>query len=145
MPIDVCKLFGSDTVFLQQAAHLTGGSYLYLEQKEALLQYLIVSLPLFILFRAYSFKPKMTFLPPPKLRRFVATPTQDRVDFRAACFCHKKIVDVGFVCSVCLSSESNFFSKNKIKLAFRRVDFVIFFPLSPPVFCQPIPVCSTCR
>lgn len=42
MPIDVCKLFGPDTVFLQQAAHLTGGSYLYLEQKDALLQYLIV-------------------------------------------------------------------------------------------------------
>ncbi|KAF8520366.1 transcription factor Tfb4 [Hysterangium stoloniferum] len=97
--IDVCKLFGPDTVFLQQAAHLTGGSYLYLEQKEALLQYLI-----------------MTFLPPPRLRRFIATPTQDKVDFRAACFCHKRIVDIGFVCSVCLS-----------------------------IFCQPVPVCSTCR
>jgi len=97
--IDVCKLYGPDTVFLQQAAHLTGGSYLYLEHKEALLQYLI-----------------MTFLPPPRLRRFIATPTQDKVDFRAACFCHKDIVDVGFVCSVCLS-----------------------------IFCQPVPVCSTCR
>ncbi|GJJ06273.1 hypothetical protein Clacol_000464 [Clathrus columnatus] len=86
VPIDVCKLYGPDTVFLQQAAHLTGGSYLYLEQKEALLQYLI-----------------MTFLPPRKLRQYLATPTQDRVDFRAACFCHKNIVDVGFVCSVCLS------------------------------------------
>ena len=42
--IDVCKLYGPDTVFLQQAAHLTGGAYLYLEHKEALLQYLIVSL-----------------------------------------------------------------------------------------------------
>ena len=41
--IDVCKLHGPDTVFLQQAAHLTGGSYLYLEHKEALLQFLIVS------------------------------------------------------------------------------------------------------
>jgi len=97
--IDVCKLYGPDTVFLQQAAHLTGGSYLYLEQKDALLQYLI-----------------MTFLPSPRLRHFLATPTQDKVDFRAACFCHKKIVDVGFVCSVCLS-----------------------------IFCQPVPVCSTCR
>lgn len=28
------------------------------------------------------------------------------VDFRAACFCHRKVVDLGFVCSVCLSSES---------------------------------------
>ena len=32
-------------------------------------------------------------------------PTQDKIDFRAACFCHKNIVDIGFVCSVCLSSE----------------------------------------
>ncbi|KAE8243709.1 hypothetical protein A4X13_0g6980, partial [Tilletia indica] len=30
-------------------------------------------------------------------------PTLDSVDFRAACFCHRKVVDVGFVCSVCLS------------------------------------------
>ncbi|KAF8588680.1 transcription factor Tfb4 [Ramaria rubella] len=97
--IDVCKLYGPDTVFLQQAAHLTGGSYLYLKQKEALLQYLI-----------------MTFLPPPKLRQLLSTPTQDKVDFRAACFCHKNIIDIGFVCSVCLS-----------------------------IFCQPVPVCSTCR
>ncbi|KAF8518722.1 transcription factor Tfb4 [Gautieria morchelliformis] len=97
--IDVCKLYGPDTVFLQQASHLTGGSYLYLEHKDALLQYLI-----------------MTFLPPPRLRRLLATPTQDKVDFRAACFCHKNIVDIGFVCSVCLS-----------------------------IFCQPVPVCSTCR
>ena len=46
----------------------------------------------------------MTFLPPPSLRKVLAVPTQDRIDFRAACFCHKNIVDVGFVCSVCLSS-----------------------------------------
>ena len=25
------------------------------------------------------------------------------MDFRAACFCHRRIVDVGFVCSICLS------------------------------------------
>lgn len=42
--IDVCKIYGPDTVFLQQAAHLTGGSYIYLERRDALLQYLIVCL-----------------------------------------------------------------------------------------------------
>ena len=47
----------------------------------------------------------MSFLPPPAIRQLISVPTQDRVDFRAACFCHKKIVEVGFVCSVCLSSE----------------------------------------
>ncbi|PFH53817.1 hypothetical protein AMATHDRAFT_73229 [Amanita thiersii Skay4041] len=97
--IDVCQVYGPETVFLQQAAHLTGGSYIHLERRDALLQYLI-----------------MSFLPPPSIRKILSVPTQDRIDFRAACFCHKTIVDVGFVCSVCLS-----------------------------IFCQPVPVCSTCR
>ncbi|CAL1707633.1 unnamed protein product [Somion occarium] len=97
--IDVCKLYGPESVFLQQAAHLTGGSYIYLERPDALLQYLT-----------------MAFLPPPAVRQLLSVPTQDKVDFRAACFCHKNIVDIGFVCSVCLS-----------------------------IFCQPVPVCSTCR
>ena len=47
---------------------------------------------------------KMTFLPAPSMRRTLAVPNQDKIDFRAACFCHKTIVDIGFVCSVCLSS-----------------------------------------
>jgi len=97
--IDVCQIYGPDTVFLQQAAHLTGGSYIYLERRNALLQYLI-----------------MSFLPSPSIRKTLSVPTQDKIDFRAACFCHKQIVDIGFVCSVCLS-----------------------------IFCQPVPVCSTCR
>lgn len=97
--IDACQIYGAETVFLQQAAHLTGGSYLHLERRDALLQYLL-----------------MTFLSPPSIRKVLAVPTQDRIDFRAACFCHKNIVDIGFVCSVCLS-----------------------------IFCKPVPVCSTCR
>lgn len=97
--LDVCKLYGPDTVFLQQAAHLTGGSYIYLTQRDALLQYLI-----------------MSHLPPPAMRAALAVPTQDRIDFRAACFCHKTVVDIGFVCSICLS-----------------------------IFCRPVPVCTTCR
>ncbi|TDL25898.1 Tfb4-domain-containing protein [Rickenella mellea] len=97
--IDVCKIFGPDAVFLQQAAHLTGGSYIYLERRDAYLQHLM-----------------MTFLSPRSVRGILAVPTQEKIDFRAACFCHKTIVDIGFVCSVCLS-----------------------------IFCQPVPVCSTCR
>ncbi|KAJ7859736.1 TFIIH subunit Tfb4/p34 [Mycena leptocephala] len=97
--IDVCQIYGPNTVFLQQAAHLTGGSYIFLERRDALLQYLI-----------------MSFLPPPAIRRTLSVPTQEQVDFRAACFCHKNIVDIGFVCSVCLS-----------------------------IFCQPLAVCTTCR
>lgn len=48
----------------------------------------------------------MTFLPGPSARRHLTQPTQDQVDLRAACFCHRKIVDIGYVCSVCLSSKS---------------------------------------
>jgi transcription initiation factor TFIIH subunit 3 len=93
-------------VFLQQAAHLTNGSYIYLERRDALLQNLIV-----ISFRNLLHAvvhqvslPQMSFLSPPSIRKILAVPKQDKIDFRAACFCHKNIVDVGFVCSVCLSS-----------------------------------------
>ncbi|KAF8829089.1 hypothetical protein HHX47_DHR3000584 [Lentinula edodes] len=41
--IDACQIYGPETVFLQQAAHLTGGSYIYLERRDALLQYLTAS------------------------------------------------------------------------------------------------------
>ncbi|KAI0706839.1 transcription factor Tfb4 [Cerioporus squamosus] len=97
--IDVGKIFGAENVFLQQAAHLTGGAYVQVERADALLQYMM-----------------MSFLPAPAIRQLISVPTQDRVDFRAACFCHKRIVEIGFVCSVCLS-----------------------------IFCQPVPVCTTCR
>lgn len=33
----------------------------------------------------------------------LVTPSADAVDFRAACFCHRNVVDTGFVCSICLS------------------------------------------
>ncbi|ORY85940.1 transcription factor Tfb4, partial [Leucosporidium creatinivorum] len=99
IPIDVCKIFGPDAVFLQQACHLTSGSYFKIQRRAGLLQYLI-----------------MAFLPGPSARKHLTQPTQDQVDLRAACFCHRKIVDIGYVCSVCLS-----------------------------IFCSPLPVCSTCR
>ncbi|GAA5990475.1 hypothetical protein JCM10908_007388 [Rhodotorula pacifica] len=99
IPIDVCKLHGADAVFLQQACHLTGGAYFRLKRRAGLLQYLM-----------------MAFLPGPTARRNLNQPKQEQVDLRAACFCHRRIVDIGYVCSVCLS-----------------------------IFCSPLPVCSTCR
>lgn len=33
-------------------------------------------------------------------------PPPVKVDYRAACFCHRELIDIGFVCSVCLSSKS---------------------------------------
>lgn len=89
--IDVCKLLGSqDSVFLQQACHLTGGVYFRLENVQGLLQTLMVA-----------------FLASPSIRSQLRLPSNDDVDFRAACFCHGNVVDVGYVCSVCLSSKSD--------------------------------------
>jgi transcription initiation factor TFIIH subunit 3 len=87
IPIDILKLAG-DTVFLQQASDTTKGIYMQLRNPQGLLQYLM-----------------MAFLPDNTSRKSLIAPTQEVVDFRAACFCHRKVVDVGFVCSICLSSK----------------------------------------
>lgn len=113
IPIDVCKIYGPDAVFLQQACHLTSGSYFKIQRRAGLLQYLIVRGRLLLRFATpFANSPssarnvQMTFLPGPSARRHLTQPTQDQVDLRAACFCHRKIVDIGYVCSVCLSSKS---------------------------------------
>ena len=132
IPIDVCKIYGADAVFLQQACHLTSGSYYKIERRAGLLQYLMVrSLP-----HPFPTRPtpsQMAFLAGPSARRHLTQPTQEQVDLRAACFCHRKIIDIGYVCSVCLSSLSP------------PASYVS--TLTPPcaVFCSPLPVCSTCR
>lgn len=43
------------------------------------------------------------FLPDRLARSHLIPPTGTDVDFRAACFCHRRVVDIGFVCSICLS------------------------------------------
>ncbi|KAI8936580.1 hypothetical protein NX059_006980 [Plenodomus lindquistii] len=85
IPIDILKLAG-DTVLLQQASDATGGVYMKPERPEGLLQYLM-----------------MAFLPDATARTSLVVPSAGGVDFRAACFCHRRVVDIGFVCSVCLS------------------------------------------
>ncbi|GAA6007503.1 hypothetical protein JCM11491_004188 [Sporobolomyces phaffii] len=102
--IDCLKILGkSDSTFLQQATHLTSGTYFKLPSsghtRSGLIQYLLVN-----------------FLSGPLASRHLNRAKQDHVDLRAACFCHRKIVDLGYVCSVCLS-----------------------------IFCSPLPVCTTCR
>ncbi|KAI8593556.1 RNA polymerase II transcription factor B subunit 4 [Geranomyces variabilis] len=88
--IDVCRFsgrtYGGESVFLPQASHITAGIYLDIPEPNNLLQYLLY-----------------TFLPEPSMRKTLLLPHKDQVDFRAACFCHKNVVDVGYVCSVCLS------------------------------------------
>ncbi|XP_039247748.1 general transcription factor IIH subunit 3-like [Styela clava] len=101
--IDSCVL-GQDSGLLQQACDMTGGIYMKIPNQESLLQYLLTA-----------------FLVNPDLRKQSLTLTSSTekrsgVDYRAACFCHRSLVDVGFVCSVCLS-----------------------------IFCQFSPICSTCE
>jgi transcription initiation factor TFIIH subunit 3 len=91
IPIDILKLAG-DTVLLQQASDATGGVYMKPERPEGLLQYLM-----------------MAFLPDGTARNSLVIPSAGGVDFRAACFCHRKVVDIGYVCSVCLSSTFHSF------------------------------------
>ena len=65
---------------------------------------------------------KTGFLPGPSARKYLFQPMQEQVDLRAACFCHRKIIDMGYVCSVCLSSTFSFFP----------LSFFLFLPLSVP-------------
>jgi transcription initiation factor TFIIH subunit 3 len=101
IPVDVLKLAG-DTVLLQQASYTTQGVFLS-----------PVSLPSLGSANAngheegkqISILPTLlhAFLPDPLARTHLIPATGISVDFRAACFCHRKVVDVGYVCSICLS------------------------------------------
>ncbi|KAI2610698.1 transcription factor Tfb4 [Hypoxylon fragiforme] len=86
IPLDTLSLYGAPS-FLQQAAFITSGTFLSAATNpRGLLTYLMFG-----------------FLSDASARVSLVTPTQDTVDFRAACFCHRRVVDTGFVCSICLS------------------------------------------
>lgn len=95
--IDICALDNA-LVLLQQGCDITGGQFLKVPQIDGLLQYLL-----------------WIFLPDPSIRSKLALPPPIKVDYRAACFCHRELIDIGFVCSVCLS-----------------------------IFCKFSPICTTC-
>ncbi|KAJ2899350.1 General transcription and DNA repair factor IIH subunit tfb4 like protein [Zalerion maritima] len=76
------------TTFLQQAADITGGTYLSVPNA--------VDAAGLLSFLMFGFADSET-------RRGLIPPTQDSVDFRAACFCHRRVIATGFVCSICLS------------------------------------------
>ncbi|MEE6504150.1 hypothetical protein FKM82_005078 [Ascaphus truei] len=88
--IDACVL-DSDSGLLQQACDITGGIYLKIPQVTSLLQYLL-----------------WVFLPDPDQRTQLILPPPVHVDYRAACFCHRNLIEIGYVCSVCLSIFCNF-------------------------------------
>lgn len=91
VPIDTCVVNreGGST-FFQQAAHLTGGVYMRIEEEEGSCQLLQTLLTVFL---ADSFA-----------RELLAMPVQDEVDFRASCFSTRKVIQEGYTCSVCLST-----------------------------------------
>lgn len=96
--IDACTLL-DDSNLLQQASNLTNGLYFKIPQINGLLNYLL-----------------WLYLPDYNTRKMLVYPPKVQVDYRAACFCHQKLIDTGYVCSVCLS-----------------------------VFCSFTPICTTCN
>uniref|UniRef100_A0A8D8SPW0 General transcription factor IIH subunit 3 n=1 Tax=Cacopsylla melanoneura TaxID=428564 RepID=A0A8D8SPW0_9HEMI len=96
--IDVCSLQNEITL-LQQACDITNGVFLKLPQLSSLLQYLLC-----------------VFLPDPTVRKKLVVPPPVSVDYRPFCFCHHELIDIGFVCSVCLA-----------------------------IYCKLSPICTTCE
>ncbi|XP_010273664.1 PREDICTED: RNA polymerase II transcription factor B subunit 4 isoform X2 [Nelumbo nucifera] len=86
VPIDACVIGAQHSAFLQQASYITGGVYLKPPQLDGLFQYL-----------------STVFSTDLQSRSFLQLPKPVGVDFRASCFCHKKTIDMGYICSVCLS------------------------------------------
>lgn len=88
--IDACVL-GEDSPFLQQACEISGGSYMQVEDHAKLTQVLL-----------------SVFLMGVEFRKSFNIPPAAKVDFRAACQCHNKMTDIGYVCSVCMSVYCTF-------------------------------------
>ena len=136
--IDVCKIFGPDSVFLQQAAYLTGGSYIYLEHREALLQYLIVrSIPSTDVEVSTSnsghFPDVLFAFALDSQNHHRSHRRQDGLSGRlllSQTRCRRRI------CLFRLSFQFSAFNSTTC-----APPLISFFP----VFCQPVPVCSTCR
>ncbi|OIW27239.1 transcription factor Tfb4 [Coniochaeta ligniaria NRRL 30616] len=113
IPIDTLALRGENASFLQQAAFITRGAFVRaVDNPQGLLMYLMFGLgsargtgkdpP------AGAGNEKGKPFRPGKGQEMAAgdmlvAPAADNVDFRAACFCHRRVIDTGFVCSICLS------------------------------------------
>mmetsp|Transcript_20320 Transcript_20320/g.30035 ORF Transcript_20320/g.30035 Transcript_20320/m.30035 type:complete len:283 (+) Transcript_20320:14-862(+) len=89
VPLD-CLCVGPESIFMQQATDVTGGIYHQTDERNVL-QVLLSQ-----------------FLPSQSTRKFLKQKGQESVDFRAACFCHRKLIEIAFVCSVCLSLFCSF-------------------------------------
>lgn len=93
--IDVIKCSSSDSgedVLLKQAAAITGGYFVESSSADSLLG-LVEMLSIGQRFASEN----QTAL--------LNLPQQSGTDFRGSCFCHGKLVQIGYVCSVCLSGN----------------------------------------
>lgn len=102
VPIDGCIYMKEEMKrgsILEQGCDLTGGHFLNVPDIAGNLEYLL-----------------WIFLPNTKIRDTLLLPERRKATHRAACFCHRNIIDIGYVCSVCLS-----------------------------IFCSFSPICSSCQ
>lgn len=94
IPIDGCVFMKEEAKrgsILEQGCDLTGGHYLNVPDISGNLEYLL-----------------WIFLPSTSVRETLLLPEKRRATHRAACFCHRNIIDIGYVCSVCLSIYCTF-------------------------------------
>lgn len=93
--VDACMVGGIDSIFLQQAAHFTNGTYASPDIENAMewYQYLL-----------------LTFLPDVLSRKVLAEQPEKSVDLRATCFDSHKPDDIVYVCSMCLSIFERIYS-----------------------------------
>jgi transcription initiation factor TFIIH subunit 3 len=89
--INVLDLMNQDTsnVLLKQSASITSGWYINLKSISEVI-------PTLLNFPAELSSSAQSILNCPK---------QEVIDFRGSCYCHGKVVDLGYVCSVCLSGN----------------------------------------
>lgn len=102
VPIDGCVFMKEEPKrgsILEQGCDLTGGHFLNIPDLSGNLEYLL-----------------WIFLPSTSVRETLLLPEKRKATHRAACFCHRNIIDIGYVCSVCLS-----------------------------IFCTFSPICSSCQ
>lgn len=102
VPIDSCVYMKEEPKrgsIIEQGCDLTGGHFLNIPDISGNLEYLL-----------------WIFLPSTNVRETLLLPERKKATHRAACFCHRTIIEIGYVCSVCLS-----------------------------IFCTFSPICSTCQ
>ena len=98
----------SENVLLKQAASISTGNYLNIKSVSEVIPAL------------FTFSSEISSSSQTVLNNF----KQESVDFRGSCFCHGKVVDLGYVCSVCLSGNTIFYYQ--LLLIFTKIQSILF-------------------